>query len=465
MLGVSDVTARPTRPAPPVPAGGSGRLGRSEEGGGRVEGADLVVSLAAGAEAWSDGDTSPQPLALAEALAIGAALSWPVILVTTGVTPATSRHVALLAVMLLAGFVLMAPLLAVVVHRLPNPTTARPSPTEPGEASQPSILRSSLVTSSALRVSCALVAVVCGAGIVPTGALGGAWPVGLALGLDLVRTGGAIGLTIEPAVFLRRVLVSPAHLGVLVGVLAVLVADPSGIDRGRIVALYLTAVLIVAVGAMSVAIANLDIRRMRAMYEGNRRRVVAEEFRSRGHWLHDDVCSELRLTRLRLDSGALAVSAVMVELDELDHRLRLRQLDEFIEAGSVRVAEVVQPFLRRVQQQGVVIEESPSVETAGRFVDATVARCLRRFLGVTIANALQAGATRLAVRVRWEDDALVVEVTDDAGGLPAGALRVGGGLDGLRAELGEARLDLVNGASGLTARLTLSTTTTAGRTW
>ncbi len=48
------------------------------------------------------------------------------------------------------------------------------------------------------------------------------------------------------------------------------------------------------------------------------------------HWLHDELTSSLRLIRLGLRSGTLTPEQVGGELDLLDHRLRMLQLDEMI---------------------------------------------------------------------------------------------------------------------------------------
>lgn len=428
------VVSPATRLSPPSVPSANGSLKRA------AEGMDLVVSLTAGAEAWGDEGERSDPLAFAELLVIGMAVSWPFVLVGSGVTPLTTRSVVLLVVMVLTVAVFAVPLLSVTVRR----HFRRLSST------------SSAATSSAVRLACTVVAVVSGAALVPTAALVGTWPLGVAIGLDLTRAARTLGVTLQPRVFVLRVARSPVHLGVLAGVILVVGLGPLDVDRVRVLALYLTGLALTGIGALTVATANAEARRWGTRLERHRQQVLTAAARHRGHWLHDDVCSEIRLTRLRLESGALGHDDVAVELDELDHRLRLRQLDEFIDAGSVRVAEVVQPFLRRVAHHGVVIVESPSVDTAGEVIPGDAARLLRRFLAVTVGNALQAGASSIAVRVGWEGDDLVVEVEDDAGGMPEGAVQPGTGLDALALDLGAANLQLEDGELGLVAQARLA---------
>ena len=393
---------------------------------------DLMAALAAGAEAWSDGHAPGPQMQHIEALAILASASWPVALMATGVTPTGPRELVLLAVLWAAVIVLLAPIL--------------------GGANTRSRLPRSPVAMGALRVTCVVAAVVAGGALVPTRALLGAWPLGVAAGIDVTRTALAIGVIPEPWAWWRLIMRSAPNLVLVAMVVGALVIDPPQITRLRVVVLYGTGVGLTAIGALTSASA-LKFRTMQMdQLDEQRRVIVAAEFRNRGHWLHDDVCSELRLTRLRLDSGLVSPEQVASELDALDHRLRLRQLDEFIGAGSVRVAEVVQPFLRHAQQRGITLVDTPSLDTAGRTIGGESAQLLRRVMAVLVANAEQAGATTLGVRLTWDGDHLVVEVADDAGGSPPDSLPPGRGLDVLRDQLGDNSLHITGGERGVVVR-------------
>lgn len=123
-------------------------------------------------------------------------------------------------------------------------------------------------------------------------------------------------------------------------------------------------------------------------------------------------------------------------LDELDFALRLRQLDELIESGTVRLAEVLQPFLRNAQNSGVLVERVPSYDIASTEVDHDTGNTFRRAAAVITSNALNAGATRLSFEVAVHDEHIDLVVIDDAGGFDASDITAGRGLWTLRHELG-----------------------------
>ena len=421
-------TMSPNAASPPAPQTAEARERVTASSSPPGERVDLIVSLTAGAEVWNDGSRDNRRLGMIEFAAILAAAVWPFGMMITGVTPIDTRSLVLAGVMVIAILPLLAPFLGSNVR---------------------SMLPRSILTSSVVRLTCAIVAIVCGAALLPNRALIGTWPLGVALGLDLVRTASMLGITIDPRDLIRRALFFPLHLGVLLGIVLVVWADPPSLDRFRLLALYLTGIGLTIVGTATITVANRELRLQQEWLEAQRRLVASSEFRSRGHWLHDDVCAELRHARLRLESGAIDPADVAAELDDLDHRLRLRQLDEFIGAGDVRVAEVVQPFLRRLQQQGVTIVESPTLDTAGRSVPGASARAIRRVLAVTFANSVEAGARCVALRLAWDESVLILEVEDDAGGNPDGALQPGRGLDGLANDLGAGGLVLRQGIAGL----------------
>jgi hypothetical protein len=398
---------------------------------------DLWFAIAAGAEAWTEGDRPAPGAHHIEALAILAAASWPITAVASGITPAGPREAVLVTVLVLAAAALVVPLVAPLGVRRRYPE--------------------STLWWSVLRVACVIGGVACGAALLPGLALVGAWPLGIAAGLDVARTAQVLGIRVEPWAWWRRAALSAAHLGVVLGVLAVFAIGEPVLSPTRAIALYATGLMLSVVAALTMAAARQDRFDIVARMEAQLAALSDTEFRRRGHWLHDDVCSEIRLTRLRLESGVVPPEDVAAELDELDHRLRLRQLDEFLGAREVRVAEVVQPFLRRAQQHGLAVVDSPTLETAGRTVDADTGRHLQRVLAVAVANALQAGAGQIAVRLRWDGPVLEVEIEDDAGGFDADPLVPGRGLEGLVNELGHDAITVGSGTAGAIVRARLVT--------
>jgi hypothetical protein len=361
------------------------------------------------------------PVLLLERLALLVAVTWPAVGVLTGAAEPDTRTLALLAA--LAGAV------AVALVGPAAPARWAPAP----------------------RLGAAGVAVIASAGLSGDTALPGLWPLGVAAGCDLCRAAWAAGTGVRPARWTRAVLLSPATAGALLalGTFAA-VGDAA---TGRRVLWLALALVLGAAAAVGVAAALDRCRRaVERSWAARERAVVVREHRSRGHWLHDDVCAELRLLRLRLEGGGLDLGAALAELDELDHRLRLRRLDEFLVAGPVRLAEVVQPYLRRARQLEVAVVESPTVEDAGVVVDPGTARAVRRAVSVLVANAVQAGTPTLAFRLDVAGGRIAVEVEDEAGGFDLDLAPAGRGLDGLRHELGPGALTSVRTERGTRVR-------------
>lgn len=140
-------------------------------------------------------------------------------------------------------------------------------------------------------------------------------------------------------------------------------------------------------------------------------------------------------------------------LDELDFALRLRQLDEIIDSGSVQLAEILQPFLRNAQNYGVTVARVPSYDVASTELEPTIAVTFRRAAAVLTSNALNAGARKLCFDVDVRPPWIELTVTDDAGGFDPSDITAGRGLWSLRHELGPDNLTIerVEGGSRVRA--------------
>jgi hypothetical protein len=396
-------------------------------------------AFAAGPDAWLDANHPAPELdgvaRVLERVALLIAVTWPAVTVAAGGIPWDRRTVVLLAALALA--------VAGLVVVVPSAAVRRASRGRPRL-----YLR--------LRLPLVAVTVVAWSGLSVDAALLGLWPLGVAAGCDLCRTGWALGVAVHPGRWLARLVVSPVHLGVAATLVAFAVSGGPGV-AGRLLWLYCTLAAIALTATVTARV--LDDRHQEAVRRRTARdeAVVLREHRSRGHWLHDDVCADLRLLRMRLESGAFERDRVLTELDELDHRLRLRQLDELVGSGEVRLAEVVQPFLRRAQQLRVVIVESPSVEDAGMVVDAPTARAVQHAVSVLVANALQAGSPTLAVRLSSSAGEIGIEVEDEAGGFDLERMPPGRALDGLRHDLGPGGLTCTRTTRGSVVRAVVST--------
>jgi signal transduction histidine kinase len=230
--------------------------------------------------------------------------------------------------------------------------------------------------------------------------------------------------------------------GVIVGALAF-----DRVDVGPTVALLLGALVVSWAFA---ALIRVALRHHQRAVDAERSEAEAAERRRRANWIHDELLSELRLARMRLETAGGGTRQALTELMDIEHRLRIRQLDAELEAGGTRLAEIVQPFVRMVVGAGCRVEGVPSAEVAGTWVDATAGYELKRFFGVAVPNALLAGATLVVFEIVLDDRRLVVRIRDDAGGFDPDQVQVGRGRERLERELGPERLSTLVDTDGTT---------------
>jgi hypothetical protein len=281
------------------------------------------------------------------------------------------------------------------------------------------------------------------------------WPVGVAIGVDAFFTAETIGWLPSPWVSARSVLLSPVHAGLVGGLVG------AGITRGgnatfeTALPIYVTTMVWVLV-AVTTAWAVGRLRQAEAAeLEAVRISTVSDEHRRSAHWLHDDIASRLRVVSLRLQHDEPSIPEIAALLDDLDFQLRLRQLDELLSSGTVRLAEVLQPYVRRAQSHGVTVERVPSFETASEQVDAETGRTFRRAAAILTSNSLNAGARHISFDVEVRHDTISVAVTDDAGGFELSEISQGRGLWGLRADLGQDRVHVTPTTDGSTVEIVI----------
>lgn len=259
------------------------------------------------------------------------------------------------------------------------------------------------------------------------------WPLGAAVGLEASMSLRAVGVDVHGRDALLRIGTSGAHVGVVLGLLVVVALAPAGFSATTALWLYAGVAVNVVVAVVASSLLTRVARRADAARAAGR----AEEARQRANWIHDEVCGLLLPIRQDVRSGAASSSAqVLARLDALDHELRQAQLALAGEHHRLSVADVVQPWARRIRQHGVRVVPPPWEVAQARLGDADRYR-LGRVLGVAVPNALAAGARTIRVQVRrhgvW---ALSVTVTDDAGGLGPDAILPGRGLHRLLEEFG-----------------------------
>lgn len=264
-------------------------------------------------------------------------------------------------------------------------------------------------------------------------ALGWLWIWSFALAADaVVQSIAAVRTSIEPVTWVR-------DGAVLAGVVGMALAIRR-VDVGSTVLLATAALALSRL--MTIGILSA-LRHHQRVLEVERLEAATEERRRRANWIHDELLSELRLARLRLETADGGTRQALSELTDIEHRLRMRQLDAELESGGTRLAEIIQPFVRMVIGVGCRVEGVPSAEVAGRWIDARAGYELRRFFGVAVPNALLAGATVVVFEVEVDDRWLVVRIRDDAGGFDPDGVPVGRGRERLAREFGVDRLTTV----------------------
>lgn len=257
------------------------------------------------------------------------------------------------------------------------------------------------------------------------------WPFGVVLGVDAAITSWAIGWFPTPLRAYTAYLRSPVHLGLLGGLLGAFVFRGWRIGLRSALPIYAAFQIWGLVGTVTVSWLGVQSRRERNQLDKASVDAVNDQHRRAAHWLHDDICAELRLVALQVQRRDADLDDVERMLDNLDHQLRLRQLDELLESGSVRLAEVIQPYLRRAQLHAV-IHDVPSFDQASPIVDSETGRLLGRAAAVLTSNALNAGARILGFTIESTSTSVTIAVSDDAGGFPTKELPPGRGLWSLR---------------------------------
>lgn len=282
-------------------------------------------------------------------------------------------------------------------------------------------------------------------------------PLGFVAGADICLSTLALGIKPKPRSWFRRFFLSTLHFGVLGAILALVWSRSGEPIIGVAISLYAAMWLGLAIIAVVVAVVFQARSQWSARDKEREERVVARERQLRAHWLHDDVLSEVRLTTLRLNGETPSIEATRAELADLDHRLRLRQLDEAMRGGQPHLYEILQPHLRRAQGLGVELVRVPSLDTTDIQVDEPVGHKANRAISVLMSNALNAGASKLSIDVEIQRGVLEVGVADDAGGFDLDSVPAGRGLHELRKQLGSDSIQRFDhpGGSRMLARIQL----------
>ena len=308
-----------------------------------------------------------------------------------------------------------------------------------------------MLTMAVVRVVAAMVIVGCWTALMGHMAWVSIWPLGGVVGCECLLTAWALGLAPSGPALWSGFQRSSIHVGVLLVSLVVAIARPELLWR------VLGVLLTFQVVAFTVGLVAVILVALRAAFDVHDDKLAAEVTRDAhgrlAYWLHNAVTTPLRHLRLRVQAGLLTMPEVVEALEQHEHDLRRRQLDEEFATGSVGVAQLVQLQVRRAEDQGVSIVRVPRFSEAAPTVDAEVGRLIQRVLDVLVPNAIAAGAGELGFDITADDGAVVVEVEDDAGGFQLAGVPAGRALDGLQRDLGPGRVTLESTDRGSIVRV------------
>ena len=312
-----------------------------------------------------------------------------------------------------------------------------------------------------LRVVSAMVVVGCWTALLGPIAPVPAWPLGGVVGCECMLTAWALGIERKSAGWWWwRFQRSSVNAGVVLFALVVIVIGPE--RTGEVLTVLLTFQVI----TLAAALACWGFTVLRGIFDRRdarlHRAALAEGHKRVAYWLHNAVTTPLRDVRLRVQRDDLGADEVTVALEEIEHQLRLRQLDEVLATGTAELAELLQSHVRRAQEHGVEVVEVPRFAEPGITVEGDVGRQVQRALDVLVPNAIAAGATRLAFRIATAADQVTVEVEEDAGGFDLASVPAGRALHALQQDLG--RGNVTCHATGNGSRVRVVVTQSNGRT-
>jgi hypothetical protein len=391
---------------------------------------DLWIALLAGERVWHDGPIRPGPR---ERISAGIALVGAAGTVTVIWATVSARFDVLdLEAIASRRAVLLALVIATTIATVPLAVRYQQILRACETVGRPLWFEFAWRTTVFLLLAAVL------AGALPRAHTPGVVPLGVLAGADASLTLWALGIVPRARAWAWRFFIGPVHFGVLGALLAVTVSGGSTPEVRTLLGLYVALWVGLFVAGSTVTMLNqlalgVDERVAEEVHES-----VARERARRAHWLHDDVLSEVHLATLRISSRTATPEQINSELLDLDHRLRLRQLDDLMSASTPRIFEVLQPHLRRAQNLGVRLEHVPTHEVTRLKLDEQCGRLFNRAVSLFTSNAINAGATRLSIDVCVVagGERVVVSVTDDAGGFDFSTSPDGRGLSTLIDELG-----------------------------
>ena len=151
---------------------------------------------------------------------------------------------------------------------------------------------------------------------------------------------------------------------------------------------------------------------------------------ARTAWLHDTAISDLKrlLSSSQKDDAAYLVDEIArIEDDLRDDYLNL----QITEANEIDLGALMWRYARKFREDDREIVLPPS-DVNRMVVKGSVAERIKRFFDVAVQNAVDAGATRVSIVVKPENDGFEISVEDNAGGFDSNLSHAGGSLTRLR---------------------------------
>ena len=256
------------------------------------------------------------------------------------------------------------------------------------------------------------------------------WPFAVAIGIELYLTLSSIGIDETGAGLFRRASLSAANVAVIAVVVGFRLFESAGMNTRTAVTLYLG-----IVGGASIAIAMFEVMRRISRSQNEALELAKATGRidglgARTAWLHDTAISDLK--RVRASSRRGDADYLINEIERIEDDLRDDYLNlQITEANEIDLGALMWRYARKFRTGGRQIV-LPSSDVNRTVVSGVTAERFKRFLDVTVQNAVDAGASQVSIVVVPEPSGFGIAVEDDAGGFDPDLTHAGGSLTRLR---------------------------------
>lgn len=304
-----------------------------------------------------------------------------------------------------------------------------------------------------------LIRVVAGISMLGTfGALAGdafvlrVWPLAVALGVEFQITLRSIGVQATGVSLYRSALFSVVHLAVAMALILVAFTSFSPVEFDEALTIYVGMHLQLMIIMITVEVTRRLGNAASEDLEAAALRGRAAGLGARTAWLHDTAISDLKgllKSSKKHDPEFLVNSIARIEDDLRDEYLEL----QMAEANEVDLGAVMYRYARKFRSDSRSID-LPGLDVSQIMVDGVTGQRIKGFLDVTVQNAVDAGASRVAITIEPTADCFEVSVEDNAGGFDHRLASAGGSLTRLqRDSLGGVNMASTDEGSRLSTRI------------